>query len=370
MNKNDIPKTILSIVLVILILPTINAQQPTDNPGVTPDSFLWSLDKALDQLALLLTFDKGEKAKKGLEIARERLLEVKVMIEENKLEAAEKAKKEHGKSLLKVKKNIEEIEEGDSLEEIEEIIEIEKELEEHDEEIEQTFGELEVRIKIKGEITEQQQNLIDSILNSMKGQTGEIRIEIKNKKNRSRIKIKQKTGRSDREIEIDVENIEKRKGLDRQEKAFETIKDAKEEIAELREEIKDIEANLRILRLLAEAESKLENAIRAFDNEKFGESFGQANAAKNLAKNILRSLERLEEEREIEVEIEDGKAKVEIEIGEAEWEFELDTADLDAIVDEISARTGLSPEEINAIMKVEKNDDKEEIKNKLRNSLR
>ncbi|MAG50941.1 hypothetical protein CL621_04890 [archaeon] len=306
MNKNSILKNILSIILIILILPAINAQLPVDDPvGVTPDSFFWGLDKALDQLSLLLTFDKGKKAKMGLEVARERLLEVKVMIEENKLEAAEKAKKEHGKNLLKVKKNIEELEEDDSLEEIEEIIEIEKELEEHDEEIEETFGELEVKIKIKGEITEQQQNLIDSILNSMKGQTGEIKIEIKNKKDRSRVRIKQKTGRSDREIEVDVENIEKRKGIDRQEKAFETIKDAREEIEELKEEIEEIEVNPRVLKLLTEAESKLKNAVEAFDNEKFGEAFGQANAAKNLAKNVLRSLEDKEKEDDDDEEEED-----------------------------------------------------------------
>jgi len=84
---------IIGILLMVLILPIVNAQQPTEDPGITPDSFLWGLDKALDQLTLLLTFDKGEKAKKGIEIARERLLEVREMIEENKLEAAEKGKR-------------------------------------------------------------------------------------------------------------------------------------------------------------------------------------------------------------------------------------------------------------------------------------
>src|SRR3989344_3707997 len=97
---------IIGILLMVLILPIVNAQQPTEDPGVTPDSFLWGLDKALDNLNLLLTFDKGEKAKKGIEIARERLLEVKSMVEENKLEAAENAKEEYGKNLLKVKRNI------------------------------------------------------------------------------------------------------------------------------------------------------------------------------------------------------------------------------------------------------------------------
>ena len=109
-------KKILILLISILLVPLINAQQTTDDAGVTPDSFLWGIDKAIDQLTLLLIFDKGEKAKKGIEIARERLLEVREMVEENNLEAAEKAKEEHGKSLVNVKQNIKEIEEDNSTE--------------------------------------------------------------------------------------------------------------------------------------------------------------------------------------------------------------------------------------------------------------
>ncbi|MEK6949821.1 MAG: DUF5667 domain-containing protein, partial [Nanoarchaeota archaeon] len=69
-------KKLIAILVALLLLPIAYAQQPAQDAGITPDSFLWGLDKALDQLALLLTFDEGEKAKKGLEIARERLLEV------------------------------------------------------------------------------------------------------------------------------------------------------------------------------------------------------------------------------------------------------------------------------------------------------
>ena len=64
-----------------MILPIVSANQHTEDSGVTPDSFLWGLDKALDQLTILLTFDEGKKARKGLEIAQERLLEVKEMVE-------------------------------------------------------------------------------------------------------------------------------------------------------------------------------------------------------------------------------------------------------------------------------------------------
>ena len=53
--------------------------------------------------------------------------------------------------------------EDDSLEEIEDLIEIEKKLEEHDEDVEQTFGKLKVKIEIKGDITEEQKDLIYSL---------------------------------------------------------------------------------------------------------------------------------------------------------------------------------------------------------------
>lgn len=199
-------------ILIILALPIANAQQL--DAGVTPDSFLWGLDKAIDQLSLLLTFDKGEKAKKGVEIARERLLEIKVMVEENKLEAAVRAKDEHGKTLARVKSNVKEIENDNSTEEIKEIIEIEKELEEHDEDVEEVSIGLNVKIKIEGAITDEQKALVNSLLDSLKGQTGEVEIVLKSKKDKTKIKIKQETGKSDEEIENEIEELEEEIGLE------------------------------------------------------------------------------------------------------------------------------------------------------------
>ena len=247
-------KKLFAIIVTLLLLPIVNAQQPTEDPGVTPDSFLWGLDKALDQLTLLLTFDKGEKAKKGIEIARERLLEVKSMVEENKLESAIKAKDEYGKTLVKVKQSVKEIEEDDSAEEIKKVIEIEKELEDHDEEVEQTFGELKVKIEVKGEVTQQQKDLINSIFNSLKWQTGEVEIEIKNKKDKTKIKIKQETGQSEEEIQVEIEDLEKEEGIEKQERAFEAIGDAEEEINELKEKIKEVNATEEVFKLLEQAE--------------------------------------------------------------------------------------------------------------------
>ena len=370
----------IGILIILFVVPTVNAQQ-TD-AGVTPDSFLWGLDKAIDQLNLLLTFDKGEKAKKGIEIARERLLEVKAMVEENKLEAAEKAKEEHGKTLVKVKQNVKEIEKDNSTEEIKEVIEIEKELEEHDEEVEEVNTELKVKIKIEGTITDEQRALINSLLDSLKGQTGEVEIEIKNKKDKTKIKIKQETGKSDKEIEEEVEDIEQEKGLAelKKEKAAEEIEDAKEELAELEEELQEsnITNKTQIINLISNAKVRLSNAEEAFKENDFGEAFGQANAAKQLIENAERILEKIvgkfeeeEEEREIEVEIEDGKANVKVEINDEKLKFTLETTDKNVIVQEIALRTGLSVDEVNKLAQFEeeKIEKKREVKEETKEEI-
>lgn len=349
-------KTIAIFLVFVLILPLAVAQQAqeSNDPGVTPDSFFWGLDKAIDQLSLLLTFDKGEKARKGLEVARERLLEVKLMIEENKLDAADKANDDHGKNLLKVKESVKELEKDDSLEEIKELIEIEKELEEHDDDVEETFGELKVKIEVEGEITQQQRNLIESILSSLQGQSREIEIEIKNKKNKIKIEIEQETGKSEQEIEIEIKDIEKEQGIKKQEKAIDAISDAEEELSEFLKEAEE-EGIVVSPEVLDQFNSLLEQARIEFANLNFIEARQLAKQAENLL-----DLEEEEfEEKEIEVEIEDGKAKVKVEIGKEKIKFQLDTTEIEAIVGEISTRTGLSTEEIKAIIEVEEHDESE-----------
>ena len=52
-------KKLLAIWMIFLLLPIVNAQQK-DDPGITPDSFLWIFDKAFEKLDLFLTTDKGK----------------------------------------------------------------------------------------------------------------------------------------------------------------------------------------------------------------------------------------------------------------------------------------------------------------------
>lgn len=393
-------KRIVVILLTILILPIVNAQQttqPAEDAGVTPDSFLWGLDKALDNLNLFLTFDKGEKAKQGLEIARERLLEVREMVEENKLEAAEKAKDEHGNLLNKVIESVKVLEKDNSTEQIEDEIEIEKELKEHEDDVEEVNTELKIKIKIEGAITEEQKALINSLLDSLKDQTGEVKIEIKNKKDKTKIKLKQETGKSEEEIENEVEDLEEEIGLEEIEVKVEIIgnktqvkienefsTDAVDKNAIVDEIIKkfalDKETVNRMLKTETEDEEELEKdrlKVEAKTEDGITEvevelRFTLDTTDKQIIVNeiVVRSQlpkediekvlelkveeeEKGEEELEIEVEIENGIADVKIELGDDEQEFTLETTDREAILSVIASRLGVTVEQIRNIVEFE-----------------
>ena len=328
-SYNKILLTVLPIFLIFM-LPIVIAQETQQNPGITPDSFLWELDKALEQISLLLTLSPNAKATKGLEHAGERLAEIKVMIEENKLDAAEKAKESHGENLAGVQESIEEIEEDNSTEEMKEVIKIEKELHDHEDEVDQVFGELKIKIKIEGDITQAQQDLIDSILASLEGQTGKVEIKIENKKGETKIKIKIETGKSDEEIEDDIERLEAEAGLSE---------------IEVKAEIVGSEAEIKI-ELKFSATTTDRNAIIEEIIDRF--SLEKEMADVLLEIEIEDEDEKLKEKFKVEVEVEDGVAEVEVKL-----KFILDSIDRESILDSVVARSVLTADQINDIIEFE-----------------
>jgi len=347
------------VLLIILASPSANAKQIiTQDPGITPDNFLWGLDKAFDQISLLLTTGDANKAEKALEIAQERLLEIKAMIKKNKLDIAEKAKLEHGRLLLGVKQNIEKLREDDSKDEIKKVVEIEKMLEEHDQEVEQTFGELKIKIEVEGGTNQQQKELINSILDSLKEQTGEVEIKIENKKKEIKVKIKQETGKSEEEIESEIKSIEEKEGIEKDEKAFEAINESKKEFDRFLKKAK--EKNVTISQdLINQFNSLLEESITQSEQGNFVEAKDLAKQAEELIDQEKREKKEFGEEKEIELETEEGKTKIEIKINGEKLKFEMDTTDLGEIISEISTRTGLSKDEINDIIKNKRENNQE-----------
>ena len=395
----------LFLCFLMLGVPIILAQETEiKNPGITPDSILWGIDTTLEQISLFLATSPDAKAAKGLEIASERLSEIKVMIEKNKLEAAEKAQENHGKTLVTVEESIGEIEEDDATEEIIEIIEIEKELQDHKNEVDQVFGELKIKIKVEGVVTQEQQDLIDSILANLEGQTGKVEIEIKNKKGETKIKIKIETGKSDEEIEKDIEKLEVKGGVAGIEVKAEIVGSKSEvkierkfstttinrtviiqeiidrfalerEIADVALEIEvededeklkeKFKVEVKVKDGVAEVEIKLKFILEVVDRE------GILDAVVDRSKLTVKQIEDVmefkdkdkedDEKLEIEVEIEDDFAEIEVEFNGDEFEFTLETTNQDVIISEIIERTGLTREQIENVIEF----DIEEIKDEM-----
>ncbi len=262
--------------------------------GVTPDSFLYGLDVALDDIRYLLTLDPQGKAKVGLEIAEERLAEVREMILQNKLDAVQRAEHEHGKALGRVRNVVDSLP-GDETGE-EEADEIEREIRIHEQDITEIRGNLEIQIKSKGQITAEQQVVIDSVLNSLENQTGSVKVKINEKKNEIKIKIKTGKGKpeilreeieAEEEDEDELEEIEHLTAAEKEEKAEEQIEDAEDELEECKASL-DANATGSATVLIANAEKHLASAKEALDKGKSGRAFGQANAAFHNAINACK----------------------------------------------------------------------------------
>jgi len=236
-------KKILSLFVVMLMLMSVPAlaQNATTepvpevdlpDPGTTPDSALYFSDLALENLALALTFDTDARLEKELEIAEERLAEARAMALEGNFEAMAKAESEHGKIMIKLKAEVKDISDGDEEGELRKELEFEQRIKRHSDKVEEVEEELRIKVKIRGELTPEQWDLIASLIASFEGQTGELKIEIRNEKGKTKIKIEQKTGRSGDELELE---IEQELGFDEEDR-----EDAEEEIADVQEDLDDL----------------------------------------------------------------------------------------------------------------------------------
>src|SRR3989344_2935702 len=87
---------VLVVALLLVLSASILAQgfetlQLVD-PGITPDSFFYGADLALENIGLALTFSNDVKIESKINNAEERLSEVRMMALENKVEEMTEAK--------------------------------------------------------------------------------------------------------------------------------------------------------------------------------------------------------------------------------------------------------------------------------------
>lgn len=98
-------KLILLITILLIAMPVFAQTNETD-PGITPDSPFYGLDRAIERIQLALTQNKAERARMGLRFANERLQEVKAMIQEKRHELADKVEDDYEEQMEQVNQEI------------------------------------------------------------------------------------------------------------------------------------------------------------------------------------------------------------------------------------------------------------------------
>ncbi len=276
------------IVGVLFLLPVAMAQQATtEQPKTTPDKPFYGLSVALDNINLALTFEKNAKARKGLEIARERLLEVKAMQEAGKLDKAEVAANNYARTQDTIANSIDSIKGVIS----EKDADIEDSLTSLDEKTGEVSSELSADKEFNGLATEQKAQ-IDRINEKISAHKKAIAsLEAR------KYLLKEISAERLREIEKKHEG----RGLAGNEtKAVEEIAKAD---AELMAAAQLVTSQLpQGEKFLANAKEHLTKAREALAAKKYGEAFGQANAAYHLAKALEKRVNKIQDKEQKKAE--------------------------------------------------------------------
>jgi len=191
--------------------------------GTTPDSPMWGIDVAMDNLALALTFNEDKKAERALRIADERLSEMAQLAREKKLEKLEKAREQHQKMLLRVQERLEHEDEA-----TEESLETELKLEAKLEAQKQRLAKVEV--EVKGSLTAEQQAALGAFLATLGEDVKNVQIKIQSRQEETKAELRQRDAKAEEKIaKLEAPSWE-RKAKHEQEKAAEEIRKAEAKI--------------------------------------------------------------------------------------------------------------------------------------------
>ena len=257
------------LLLSLSVVAQIEAVEE-ENLGITPDSPLYGLENALKRLSLAFTFGKEAKVRKELSHARERLREVKLMVERGNVDAAEKAKIRHKELINKLRVRIDDLDDDPNFETE---LEIETELEDQENEIE----EIETKIEIKRGLSEEQKTRLKAFLEELRSSGSEVKLKIENKKGELKSRLRAK-GVGEADIKKRIEDV-KDKGLRKSLKL--RIEHVKREIEKSKEKLKDADENA--LGDLNVAKKKLEQATEEIEKGNFEEAKNLINEALKLA---------------------------------------------------------------------------------------
>ncbi|MBW6461481.1 MAG: hypothetical protein K0B07_00310 [DPANN group archaeon] len=260
-------------------------EEDSAEAGVTPDSPLYRLDVAMDNIGLMFTFNKAKKAEKKLEIAKERLKEAKMMAIANNLDAMEKAKNRHDAMLLSAEEDIEAIN-GNETKALMSNIRIKSMLKLHNQEVADV--EQELTLRVRGNLKDKQQEKLDSFIESMKGSSKSIEVKVQNKEEKMKAVVKRTRNLSDDDVDAEFEKINREtlrehmsvKALDVIGQAEDAIGRAEDLIEKKSEAGKDVTYSIE---QLDEAKIILLKAKESLDNDDVEDSIEQAFKAKRMA---------------------------------------------------------------------------------------
>src|SRR3989344_1933867 len=240
--------------------------------AVNPDSALYGLDLAVENLQLSLAGNEDAKDKLRLKFTKERLSEIRKMVAKERFDAAERARDEHKKHF--------------------EII----------------------RERINAKKSDNPETEFES----------DIALEAE---------IKDRTSKTDEEIDELRNKIEDRKEIakdrmDKVEQRVERVSNFLEQVKEKAQTLKDKgleseKANREILN----AEKHLAKAKAALEEKKYGEAYGQATAAGRIAINANHLLNKLENRSDKSAELDKEDEKEDEPVDENETEDKTDDAE-------------------------------------------
>ncbi len=284
----------------------VSAQEVEDetliDAGLASGDVFYFLDIMMENLDLALTFDNEMQIEKKIKIAEERLAEAQKVGLEGDLEKMENIQKRYAKMILKIKSDIENIEEENETEELKMELRVEEKIREHEKKVEFVNNNIKIKIKTKGELTEEQMKSIGDLISSFGNNSEDLRIEIKNQKDKTKVKIEIKGGDGD---EIEAEFEEENNIVANKEDAREEIGDAREEIGEAEKKINEKaeegdEVEAAEMRL-KEAKQMLEKAIVMYNKTNYQAAESLAENAERFAKQarmkfLGKTLEELSDE--------------------------------------------------------------------------
>ncbi len=304
--------------------------------GVTPDNIFWGLDLAVEKISLLITLDPAEKAEKNLEMARERLLEVRQMTNENKLDDAAKAEVEFRRSTDDAASSVADVRRQNETQELEDKIRIERKTGELIDDLSILHAESRIRLDIRGDVTAEQRAFIQSIFDSMANKTGEIRIRIDSEK-----------GRTKARIEIGAEEIERRieRGQNLEQEAADKIRDAEERISEAASDFTRLGLSNETI---SDAQELLARARVEFASGNFAEALSDSRQALSLVAGLKLDKDDAKERFEIKADVSANGTRVKVEA-----RLVSQSLDSSAIANEILSRVKISRSDVAAMIKFE-----------------